>query len=86
MCSKFVTDVAWCRSIGVTEDIIATSSESNCIQVWKRDENGKLAQKEKIETGMPAWNINWSPSGTLLAANCGEDKTHVYKEDANQKW
>jgi WD40 repeat protein len=83
-CIEFVTDVAWCKSLGVIEDIIATSSEANCIQIWKGKADGKFSEKAKINTDIQAWNVNWSPTGLLLAANCGEDQTKVYKEDANE--
>jgi hypothetical protein len=39
---KFVTDVSWCSSTGIKEDMIATSCESNLVLIWKPDPKNPL--------------------------------------------
>ena len=40
---KFVTDVAWCRSIGIQQDLIATSAENNQVTIWSGAGNDQVA-------------------------------------------
>jgi WD40 repeat protein len=85
---KFVTDVSWCSSTGIQQDMIATSCESNLVLIWKPDpQNTQNLIPSKINVGRPAWKVNWSPTGFLLAVNCGQDdEVRLYKEDASREW
>ena len=85
--SSWVTDVSWDHSIGVNVDTLAVSTQNNLVIIYKQDSQGKwLKQKQVIETGAPAWKLNWSQTGGLLAVNCGEDQVKVYKEDVSGTW
>ena len=80
--------MSWCSSTGIQQDMIATSCESNLVLIWKSDQqNTQNLIPSKINLGRPAWKVNWSPTGFILAVNCGQDdEVRLYKEDASREW
>ena len=70
-----MTDVAWCRSVGVQQDLIAMSAENNQVIIWRSSDpkgNWAFDKVYVIDTDSPAWCVNWSPSGFLLAVSCNQ--------------
>lgn len=60
----WVRDVAWCDSIGLAYDMIASCSEDKTCKVWRHDkktkqewsETSKITFKEQV----PLWKVSWS--------------------------
>lgn len=72
--------------MGVQREVIAVSRESGRIDFWTLDEKNRKWSSKNITVGTPAWKLNWSETGGLLAVTCGEDQSKVYKQDHNGDW
>ena len=66
--------------------MLAVSAQNNRVIVYKREHNAWKKAGDSIDTGAPAWKVNWSTTGGLLAVSCGEDQVKVYKENVLGKW
>lgn len=82
---SWVTDIAWNSSVGSITQTLAVSTQNNTVVIYKIDQ-GKWNKTKSFDTNLPAWKLNWSPSGDLLAVSCGEDQIRVYKENVNGEW
>jgi WD40 repeat protein len=60
----WVRDVAWCSSIGLQYDMIASCSEDKCAKVWKHDLKSKdkpwSETKITFPEKVPLWKVSWS--------------------------
>jgi protein transport protein SEC13 len=84
----WVRDVAWCDSIGLQSDMIASCSEDKSCKVWKQDKADGSWSEQKItfKEQVPLWKVSWSQTGNLLAISGGDNQVHVMLEDQNGEW
>lgn len=86
----WVRDVAWCSSIGLMYDMIASCSEDKCVKVWKHDQKTKdkpwSETKITFKENVPLWKVSWSQVGNLLAVSGGDNQVHIMSEDTTGEW
>lgn len=64
-------------------NMIALSCENGDVQLWSEYDDG-WKKSADIKVGIPAWRVNWSSTGNILAVSCGEEITKLYKEGQKQ--
>ena len=86
----WVRDVAWCSSIGLAYDMIASVSEEKSCKIWKNDSKTKerkwSEKKITFAQNAPLWKASWSQVGNLLAISGGDNQVHVMSEETNGDW
>lgn len=83
----WVRDVAWCDSIGLAHDMIASVSEDKTCKVWKQNRDGQWSDtKITFKEQVPLWKCSWSQIGNLLAISGGDNQVHVMAEDTTGEW
>ena len=86
----WVRDVAWCSSIGLQFDMIASCSEDKACKVWKHDQKTKdkpwSETKITFKENVPLWKVSWSQVGNLLAVSGGDNQVHIMSEETTGDW
>lgn len=83
----WVRDVAWCSSIGLQHDMIASCSEDKTCRVWTHaDKNGWTEKRLSFGGNVPLYQVSWSQVGNLLAVSGGDNQVHVMAEDTDGNW
>ena len=84
---KWVRDVAWAPSLGLSRHIVASCSEDGAVMTHTREgDREQWRHKEVVKLPLPAWRVSWSVAGNLLAVAAGDGATRLFKENAEGSW
>ena len=84
----WVRDVAWCPSMGLQHDMIASCSEDKSCKIWKNDlKQGAWSERKlQLAANVPLFQVSWSQVGNMLAVSGGDNQVHVMVEDTDGNW
>ncbi|KAH9260938.1 hypothetical protein BASA81_000634 [Batrachochytrium salamandrivorans] len=82
----WVRDVAFCPSVGLPYNLLASCGEDGQVKLWNQDkEHGQWSVQNLIQGEVPVWRVAWSVSGSVLAVSAGEDQVSLWKESVEEK-
>lgn len=89
--SKWIRDVAWAPSIGMSTSTIASSGDDQSVVIWteKPGSQGEWLAMEKLVFDQKVWRLAWSVMGNILAISHGdgaENRVSLWKETLDGKW
>lgn len=86
--TDWVRDVAWCPSVGLPINRIASCSQDCRVIIWTKDESagGNWTPKVLSTFSDVVWHASWSITGDILAVSGGDNKVTLWKESPEGEW
>lgn len=82
----WVRDVAFCPSVGLPYNLLASCGEDGQVKLWNQDkEHGQWSVQNLVQGDVPVWRVAWSVSGSVLAVSAGEEQVSLWKESVEEK-
>lgn len=83
----WVRDVAFAPFYGAPQAVFASCSEDKSVYVWCRgDAESKWVPTKVNIFDAPAWRVNWSVTGNIMAVASGDDDVSLWKESLTNEW
>jgi len=77
----WVRDVAWRPNCGIPTNTIASCAEDGTVVIWSQPMVGQPWRKRvKWILDASAWQLSWSPTGSILTVSTSSNKVLLYKE------
>uniref|UniRef100_A0A5K3EUF8 Protein SEC13 homolog n=1 Tax=Mesocestoides corti TaxID=53468 RepID=A0A5K3EUF8_MESCO len=97
--SDWVRDVAWCPSLSLARQQIASCGQDGRVIVWQSQRRIGATTADELITGPEdwkpvvlatypdvVWNVSWSLTGNILAVSGGDNKVSLWKENLEGVW
>ena len=87
MHTDWVRDVAWCPSIAVPINTLASASQDGTVVMWSQEtEGGDWTAHLLNKFPAPVWRVSWSLTGNVLGVATGDNQHSLWKETVDKKW
>lgn len=85
--SDWVRDVAWCPTVALAHNVVASCGEDRLVNIWTDDGTRGAWRATPLPVfAAPVWRLSWNVTGNVLAVSTGDHQVSLWKQGADEQW